>query len=270
MEARDLAASRTNPSANVASTEAARSDVALGSPAHRNAALGGILDLVGAELGKPLAALRDGLNARLIETAATASCSAAQPINALIEQCDGLASLTRDYRALMQTIERRAPLRLRAQALRPIVADLETRHRTAASARNHDWRCQFAGNDTSAETDVEHFQTILDHLVENAIRFTAPGGRIRVDAHSDARAWTVSVSDNGPGMKPEFVSEAFQPFRRSASACCGNRTGNGLGLPLCDALARHLSGSLVLESVEGRGTTAHVTLPLRASSSVRQ
>ena len=75
------------------------------------------------------------------------------------------------------------------------------------------------------------------------------------------RMLVVEIRDNGSGIPLDEVSRAFEPFVQLQRRSGENRTGFGLGLPLCRRQIEAMGGSLEIASVEGGGTTVRVTFP---------
>ncbi len=116
--------------------------------------------------------------------------------------------------------------------------------------------------------DRRMLKQILINLLTNAIKFTPSGGRIITSVkHPESEGLTISVSDNGIGIKSDDIPKALTPFVQID--CEDNRKyqGTGLGLPLSKNLAEMHDGKLELESKYGEGTVASLVLP---ESRVRQ
>jgi PAS domain S-box-containing protein len=99
----------------------------------------------------------------------------------------------------------------------------------------------------------------LSEVVENAVIFTPPGGRVTVRteviAH-DGRPWvTIAVQDTGPGLLPEEQERVFDRFFRGRLAEAGNIPGTGLGLSIAYEIMRAHGGRLTAESEVGSGST---------------
>jgi two-component system, OmpR family, sensor kinase len=113
-----------------------------------------------------------------------------------------------------------------------------------------------------AARDEIHRLTI--NLLENALRHTPPGTRIRVATASDGAEATLTVEDDGPGVPPELTPTLFERFVRGA----GDRGGSfGLGLAIVKAVAETHGGSVELQSPESRGARFVVRLPLNEDRS---
>ena len=109
--------------------------------------------------------------------------------------------------------------------------------------------------------DLTALQRILLNLVGNAIKFTGPGGTIRLGASSDRTGMTITVADNGIGIKASEIARVLMPFEQSGPRTVREREGLGLGLPIAKSMVELHGGTLTLTSVEGEGTTASVLLP---------
>ena len=99
------------------------------------------------------------------------------------------------------------------------------------------------------------------NLVDNALRHTPAGGRITVAVAAEAAGVTLTVSDTGAGIAPEHVPRLFERFYRVDVARSRATGGAGLGLAICEWIARSHGGHLSVESEVGRGTTFTCWLP---------
>ncbi|MHB8080378.1 MAG: sensor histidine kinase [Candidatus Krumholzibacteriia bacterium] len=112
--------------------------------------------------------------------------------------------------------------------------------------------------------DPGHLRRILDELVGNAAKFSPEGSRITLRALRDRRdgatAVRLEVEDTGPGIAPERLARAFEPFEQLDGSLTRATGGIGLGLPLARELARNLGGELELRDLPGRGTVCTLWL----------
>lgn len=103
---------------------------------------------------------------------------------------------------------------------------------------------------------------ILDHLLDNALKFSPPGGHVIVRGLSDPfEGVSILVSDQGIGMTDEQVNSAFQPFAQADMALDRKFQGAGLGLSLVKGLVELHGGKMTIASVPNQGTTVSVILP---------
>ncbi len=113
----------------------------------------------------------------------------------------------------------------------------------------------------TVRTDTQLLETILRNLVSNAIKFTPPGGHIRLSAQvlGDG-SLEVGVQDTGIGMESERLQQLFEGGLRSTRGTKGEK-GTGIGLTLCRDLAHSIGGDLRIESLPGNGTSVFLLLP---------
>jgi two-component system nitrogen regulation sensor histidine kinase NtrY len=105
--------------------------------------------------------------------------------------------------------------------------------------------------------DREALRKIFVNLIENAIDAMPDGGEIVVSCRSDGRSGVVTVVDSGKGLSAEMQAHLFEPYFSTKT------NGIGLGLAICQNLARAMDGEIKLRNREGaRGAEATVMLPL--------
>ncbi|MFP4323163.1 MAG: PAS domain S-box protein [Anaerolineales bacterium] len=105
----------------------------------------------------------------------------------------------------------------------------------------------------------DYLSAALAQILDNACRFTPPGGEIVLQAgHKDAHIY-VEIRDNGPGIASADLPQVFETFWRKDSA--HTTPGFGLGLPIAQRIIQQHGGEITLTSQEGSGTTVRVTLP---------
>jgi signal transduction histidine kinase len=111
--------------------------------------------------------------------------------------------------------------------------------------------------------DVKRTEQILAVLLDNAVRFTPPGGRIVVAGRALDRWAEATVTDTGHGIAPEHLSRIFDRFYRAEAARSRGQAsgGTGLGLAIARDLARAQGGDLTAENAEGQGATFRLRLP---------
>ncbi|HVA80055.1 MAG TPA: sensor histidine kinase, partial [Candidatus Binataceae bacterium] len=107
---------------------------------------------------------------------------------------------------------------------------------------------------------------LLINLIDNALKFTPPGGKIEVGLASiDGRA-LLRVADTGPGIEPAELALVFERFFRGAHA---GGEGSGLGLSLCREIARYHGGQIAAANRPSGGAVFVVKLPLRGTRALQ-
>jgi signal transduction histidine kinase len=110
--------------------------------------------------------------------------------------------------------------------------------------------------------DINMLKTVLRNLVSNAIKFTNSGGAINIIAEENSGNVTISVSDNGIGIKPDDLIKLFDISQVLTTTGTAKETGSGLGLLLCKEFVEKHGGKIWVESEVGRGSEFKFTLPL--------
>lgn len=111
--------------------------------------------------------------------------------------------------------------------------------------------------------DAERLQQIVSNLTSNAVKFTLPGGSVRVALQRSGASATLTVADSGIGISGALLPHVFEWFRQGDSARTRRYSGLGLGLGIVRQLVELHGGEVHAESAgEGRGATFVVTLPL--------
>ncbi len=135
----------------------------------------------------------------------------------------------------------------------------------AADARSialHQLAAEAAGE---VLADASRLQQIVWNLVSNAIKFTAPGGQVTLSARRSESEVTLTVSDTGAGIAPDFLPHVFERFRQAESSESRSHGGLGLGLAIVRQLVELHGGKAEAASAGvGRGATFTVHLPLHS------
>lgn len=120
-----------------------------------------------------------------------------------------------------------------------------------------------------AHLDVAATQQILRHLLANAAKFAPHGTPVELEADTVGGDLHITVSDRGPGMDPDDLERAFEPFYRGGDVLRRQTRGLGLGLAVVTALAASVGAQLEADSQPQRGTRVTVILPDAVEVGVR-
>jgi PAS domain S-box-containing protein len=150
-------------------------------------------------------------------------------------------------------------LRLEMQALDVAPLVRQAAELNAAYAQRYKASVEVrAGEALPARADPHRLLQVLANLISNAAKFSPPGGRILLYGYREPGRVVVSVSDQGPGIPPEFLGRLFGRFEQAD----GRKPGTGLGLAISKALVEKMGGRIRCESEPGRGATFFVELPV--------
>ncbi|MDF2627668.1 MAG: two-component sensor histidine kinase [Symbiobacteriaceae bacterium] len=107
-------------------------------------------------------------------------------------------------------------------------------------------------------------ETIVDNLVENATKYTPPGGAVWVEVARQGAEARVTVSDTGPGIAPEHLPHLFERFYRADKSRARATGGVGLGLSIAAEAAVQLGGRIMVDSTPGKGSRFTLVVPAAA------
>lgn len=109
--------------------------------------------------------------------------------------------------------------------------------------------------------DQTRLTQLLYNIIDNAIKYTLPGGEIRVSVEKEGNFVKTSVSDTGIGIPEEHLPHIFERFYRVDKARSREKGGTGLGLSICQWIARAHGGKIDVFSKIGKGSTFIIWLP---------
>jgi len=110
--------------------------------------------------------------------------------------------------------------------------------------------------------DARALRQVVINLLANALKFTAKGGRAKVQCGLDEQGWlAIAVGDTGAGIPKDMLPRLFQPFSQAHSHLVRSKEGAGLGLAISRGLIELHGGTIGIESIEGEGTVVTLRLP---------
>ncbi len=113
--------------------------------------------------------------------------------------------------------------------------------------------------------DPSRMRQVLGNLIDNAIRYTKPGGKIVLGARAESGSMTIWVKDDGEGIPPADLPHVFDRFYRADPARSRSSSGSGLGLSISRRLVEMHGGSIEVTSDPGHGATFTIRLPQKAT-----
>ena len=117
-----------------------------------------------------------------------------------------------------------------------------------------------ADENISVDGDMRLIQRMLANLLDNAIKYTPPDGRVEVSIHADGNQGVqIVVADTGIGISRADLPHVFERFYRCDPS--RSQSGTGLGLSFARTVARAHGGDISVKSTPDQGSTFTVTLP---------
>lgn len=152
---------------------------------------------------------------------------------------------------------------MRMEPARVVVAELVAEVGSALPAVMSgaaSWQSQVPP-DLVTTADRDQLYRVLANLSQNAVDAGATVLSVRAEVEAEQRQWSITFTDNGPGLPPRAQANLFQPFRGSARA-----GGTGLGLAIAREIVEAHGGGIALLSSSAEGTIFRIVLPLHDSA----
>ena len=223
------------------------------------------LGMVSHELRTPLTVIIGALSTALDERVSPedrqelmrdASSSAASLATIL----DNMLELSRAQAGRLRL--RKEPVRIRDVAAKAVL-------RVRRKYDTHDIVVDIPDGSPAVPADAARIEQVLYNLLENAVKYSPPGSRVRVFSLLDERGLVMGVRDSGRGIAPENQQKIFEAFGRVEE---DGTKGIGLGLVVCKRLVEAHGGSIWVESQIGKGSTFMFSIPVNGPNdrSVRE
>jgi len=210
------------------------------------------------ELRTPLSALKCRLEVALSDENMTEESNKAMAD--ALQQVNELTGLVNNLLLLARLDAADKPEELQCVKLADIIDDIAEVFEVLA--QQNDLQLEI---DAREQCCVRGDRTLLHrlfcNLIENAIRYTPSGGRVKVRVWPQKDSCRLSVSDTGVGIEAADVDRVFDRFYRADGSRSRETGGAGLGLSICQRIAELHGGTIQIESRKGKGTTVTVALP---------
>jgi two-component system OmpR family sensor kinase len=217
-----------------------------------------LVDDASHELRTPLANLRAELDLALRRARTEAELLAA--IKSASEEADRLSRLANDLLELSRS-HGGLPVHREDVAVETLLAAAIDAFAARAESAGIDLATDVSAG-TRARIDPGRIRQAVDNLLDNAIRHTPSGGRIRVLAEAADGELRVQVADTGSGFAPGFEAVALEPFTRADEGRAPDAGGTGLGLAIVQAIAKAHDGRVAISNDPSGGAVVEIRLRL--------
>jgi len=214
------------------------------------------------ELRNPLTVLRGNLEAiqdGLLEPTP-------EQVSTLHGQSVTLSRLVEDLRTLSLASTGHLELRQQNMDLRQVAGAVVAGFQPSAAERGIVLSLQAPNELPPVFADPERVGQALRNLIDNALRYTPPGGRVGVSLTAEGDQVAIAVADTGGGIAPEDLPHVFDRFYRADRSRSRATGGSGVGLAIVKQLVEAQGGGVSAQSEPGRGSTFAFSLPAPSGS----
>jgi heavy metal sensor kinase len=210
------------------------------------------------ELRTPISVIRGEADVALTQDRSTAEYK--QSLAIVLDESRRLSRLVDDLLNLARADAGHVKLQVQDFYLNDLLADCCRSVQALAGARNIAIECR-PGGDLQFRGDEELLRRLVMNLLDNAIRYTPPGGKVEAALESDGAQVHIRVADTGIGIPVDAAPHIFERFYRADKARSRQDGGFGLGLAIVKWIAESHNGAVELSSRNGAGSAFTVTLP---------
>ena len=205
------------------------------------------------------------------------------PLNAIMGFIDGLKQLEKDTKKLqylnlvkenaqalktiidnIMQLSKEPVIKKEPTQLLTLFEDIVAPYKVKAEKEGMAFEYHF---DEACRACIEHvdghnLKIVVGHIIDNAIKFNRPKGRIEVRVDKKETLLVVEVKDEGIGIEPKNLEKIFEPFSQEDSSFTRNYQGVGVGLAVCKKLIDAMGGSIEVQSTPKEGSCFKVLMPL--------
>jgi len=188
-------------------------------------------------------------------------------VDEIRKESEYLAYLIQDLLYYSDIILQDSQRKTSREDLKEIINTLANAKRPTLGQNKQILRTELTGDWPLFSVDRRRIELALGAILDNAIKFTQPGGEISLTGVLSERELSLTISDNGPGIAPEERGKIFEKFYQIDPHNTGQIRGFGLGLFYARQFVMDHGGDISLDSTAGKGTTVTIRLPRPSISS---
>ncbi len=213
------------------------------------------------DLRTPLTALQGYLETLRLKLGSLARDEQARYLDLALEHSGRLGQLVEELFELATLENLDLELSVEPFSLAELVQDVSQKYHLAAEKKRLRFETDIPRSDAFVSGDVGLIERVLDNLIDNAIKYTAEGGTIRLTLIPGEADVTASVTDTGRGISAAALPHIFERFYRAEAGGRDTTQGTGLGLAIAERILSLHGSACEVESTPGQGSVFSFHLP---------
>jgi signal transduction histidine kinase len=219
------------------------------------------LSIISHELRTPLASIKGSIHL-LNQISPPEMRQKADRLFAILHRnSDRLARLVNNILDVMDLETSNLHLYRKSTDMRDLITRITKRFEIAEVEKNLTWNIHLEAEPAHLYIDESRFGQVVDHLIENAVKFAQEGGEICVRTESKGGNWVLKVSNSGREIPLDLREKVFSRFYQADGTLTRDSGGTGLGLYLCREIMRLHKGEIMVDPDFRGGTRMKVILP---------
>lgn len=234
-----------------------------------NAELCSFYETVAKQLNTPLATIRELTSITLQGKGGPVTKEQQEYLSASLKSCDRLSDMIDSLVDTARVETDQLSYELQHTDITYTIKDSIELIKPAVAEAGLDLQLELQTNLPPVKADTSRLAQLLTNLMSNAIKFTDSPGLITLRTQVGAdNTVSLSVSDTGRGISPDFIDKIFERFAQTRIEDSEFLQGMGTGLFMCADIAKHHNGEITVQSEPGKGSTFTLTLPVAPAREV--
>ena len=176
------------------------------------------------------------------------------------KSCDSIQILLNDLLDISAIETGKLVLNKNTFNLCPIIEERVQHHQIHANSKNIAIRLELPES-AMVDIDSPRMSQVIDNLLSNAIKYSPNNSQTTIRLEKESKHLTLSVIDQGPGIKKEDIESLFTAFTRLGHKTTGGESSHGLGLAICIRIMHAHGGSIDYRDAEGGGSHFYIKIP---------